>query len=397
MSTNRRNFIKQSALLSAGTLMVPGFLKASIPGATDKKQQKLVVIQLSGGNDGLNTIIPYRNDIYYQLRPQLAIPKNEVLKGTDDLGFHPSLTGLKSLYDNGEVTIINSVGYPNPDRSHFRSMDIWHTASGAGEYRSYGWLGKYLDSACTSCNAHRAIEVDDALSLAMKGTTRKGLSVTNPQQLYQTTRDGSIRRFAASDKKQESGNLGYLYKTMAETTASAEYVYQTSKRYKSTLGYPNHELGKNLKLIARLINSGIDTEVFYVSLGGFDTHAGQARRHQQLLTRYSESLAVFVKDLKAGGNWSNTLVMTFSEFGRRVKQNGSNGTDHGTANNLFLMGGSLKKPGFYNDPPDLTRLDADDLIYQVDFRSVYATILEKWMGTSSHPILGGRFDVLSFI
>lgn len=394
----RRNFIKKSAFASAGTMLVPQFIRAANLDIGKRiSGKKLVVIQLSGGNDGLNTIVPFQNDLYYQLRPNIAIEQNKVLKVTDELGFNPEMAGIRKLFDNGDATIINSVGYPNPDRSHFRSMDIWHTASGADGYLSQGWLGKYLDQSCNDCSAYQAIEVDDSLSLALKGVNRKALSLKDPAKLYRATRGLYTKKIQDSKHQQEHSNLGYLYKTMAETIESAEYVHETSKVYKTNISYPSDAFGRDLKVVSQLINSGVETEIFYVSLDGFDTHANQNGRQGNLLKKYSEGISAFTKDLKSQGNWDNTLVMTFSEFGRRVSQNASRGTDHGTANNLFLLGGKLKKPGFYNEGPDLTNLDAGDLIHQVDFRAIYATILDDWLKTDSLKILGNSYSSLRLL
>ena len=395
MKTNRRSFIKKSAYLSVGTLMVPQLIQAYNP--IEKTGKRLVVIQLSGGNDGLNTIVPYRNDLYYQLRPEIAIAKNIVLKGNDDLGFNPVMKGVKSMYDDGDLAVINSVGYPNPDRSHFRSMDIWHTASGSNEYLSHGWLGKHFDQQCDDCKPYQAIEVDDSLSLAMKGKNYKAMSTTNPYQLYMTTRDKQIQRIGQHAHSASHTNLDYLYKTMAQTVDAAAYIRNKSKGQQSGVSYPNTPLGKHLKLTAQLINGGASTEVYYLSMGGFDTHFNQVARQKQLLKQYSEATSAFVKDMKMSGNWNDTLMLTFSEFGRRVAENGSKGTDHGTANNLLLMGGDLKKPGFYNEAPNLTDLDNGDLKFQVDFRSVYSTVLKNWLQSDPKAIIGTNHPVLNIV
>ncbi|WP_109831830.1 DUF1501 domain-containing protein [Reichenbachiella versicolor] len=392
MKTNRRKFLKQSAFISAGTLMVPQFVQGFAP--VNKTGRKLVIIQFSGGNDGLNTIVPYTNDIYYQSRPEIAIQPADVLKATDELGFNPYLTALKSLYDDGDLAIVNSVGYPNPNRSHFRSMDIWHTASGSNEYLSYGWLGKYMDSKQGS-KPYEAIEVDSSLSLAMKGQSFNALATTNPNQMFQTTRDAQIKQTAKHED--EHSNLGYLRKTMVETVDAAQYVNQKNWKGQTQLTYPNSQTGKNFKLTAQLINGGAETEVFYLSIGGFDTHFNQVQRQKKLHLDYSKSLEVFVKDLKQSGSWDNTLIMNFSEFGRRVAQNGSKGTDHGTASNVYMMGGALKNPGFYNGAPDLTDLDKGDLKYQIDFRSVYATIIDNWLGGDSTGIISGQHKKLNIV
>ena len=395
----RRNFIKSSALASTA-MMVPSFLK-SFPGyqaLSSRSGKILVVVQLSGGNDGLNTIIPYENDLYYQNRPVLGIPKAEVLTLSDQLGFNPAMEALRTLYDDGLMTIINSVGYPNPDRSHFRSMDIWHTASSSSEYLSTGWLGRYLDNQCQGCDKpYHALEVDDSLSLALKGKEKNGFALSNPKQLQRTAGNKLLKAIAQQQEHHEEENVAYLYKTMIDTQSSADYLFQQSKVYQSQEEYPKTAFGKNLKQIAELITADTDTKVYYVSLTGFDTHANQKNQQARLLRQYSEGMKAFVADLKKNSLLDDTLIMTFSEFGRRVKQNASGGTDHGTANNLFLIGGQLSQPGFYNEAPNLTDLDNGDLKYQIDFRNIYATVLDKWLDTNAKDVLGAGFSPMSFI
>ena len=397
----RRTFIKQSALATAGTMLLPNFLKAFELHANVVQDtgKILVVIQLSGGNDGLNTIVPYMNDLYYQYRPQLALSKDKVLRASDSLGFHPALAKLNELYDKGYLSVINNVGYPNPDRSHFRSMDIWHTASNSNEYLNSGWIGRYLDSSCKDCHvAHQAIEIDDTLSLALKGELIKGLAVKNPKKLYQILHNEFFQRVSKNTPQESSDpTLHYLYKTLAETTSSADYIYDKSKVYQSSISYPNNEFAGQLKTVAELINSGIETKVYYVSLSGFDTHVRQQAVHERLLGVYAESVHAFISDLEKNNRFQDVMVMTFSEFGRRVAQNASNGTDHGTANNLFIMGKNLKKKGFINETPDLSKLDDGDLIHQLDFRSVYATVLTKWLNTNDTQVLNNTFELLDFV
>ncbi|HXB10472.1 MAG TPA: DUF1501 domain-containing protein [Bacteroidia bacterium] len=398
---SRREFLMRSGLASA-SLLLPRFLKAF---QSDGKaflpegNKRLVVIQMSGGNDGLNTVVPCRNDDYYSLRPNIAVPKTDILSLTDDLGLNPSLKSLKDLYGQGFLSIINNVGYPNPDRSHFRSMDIWHSASGSDKFITTGWLGRYLDAQCPDCKSYYAIEADDTLSLAMKGETRKGLAVSNPNLLHADAQRKLFRDVSAdySTASQQDNPLDYLYKTQAETISSADYIYEKFKVYKSSTDYPKGEFGKNLKTIAELIISGMDTKVYYVSIGSFDTHVGQKGRQEKLFAELSDGLASFVKDLQQNNCFKDTLIMTFSEFGRRVKENANNGTDHGTANNMFLIGGALAKPGIYNEPANLVDLDNGDLKYHVDFRSVYATVLNRWLKADDNKILGAQYDHLNLI
>ena len=394
---DRRKFIKNSALASS-LFFVPSFVKAFETLATERLGYKrLVIIQLAGGNDGLNTIIPHNNDLYYNARPKLAITQ-DIIKLTDDLGLHPSLSPLRSLFDNGELSIINNVGYPNPVRSHFRSMDIWQTASGSDEYLQSGWLGRYLDKHGNK--PYNAIEIDEQLSLAMKGEHFNGIATNDYRVLYNTSKDPYFKNVLNhyNDTHLSEHNLGYLYQTMIEAKSSANYIFENTQVKLSQEAYPQNSFGKQLRNVAQFINSSLDTKVFYTSLGGFDTHANQQNKQKRLLSQYAESVSAFVKDLKRSETFEDTLILTFSEFGRRVKQNAANGTDHGAANNVFVIGKSLKKAGFYNNLSSLADLDDNgDIKYTVDFRWVYATILSKWMNVSSEGIIPSEQKLLDFI
>lgn len=399
MQVNRRRFLQVGSLASA-SLMLPKFLKAMEQGNLVPPGNKvLVVVQLSGGNDGLNTVIPYRNDIYYKMRPTLGIKREQALALNDELGIHPALKSFKALYDDGALGILNSVGYPNPDRSHFRSMDIWQSASDSKDYWGTGWLGRYLDAQCKGCDKPtQALEIDDTLSMALKGDAVKGLALTDPQRLFGASNDRYFKELLDKQKHDdEHQNVGYLYKTMAETISSAAYIQQQFKTYKSKESYPATELGRNMKTIAELIMTDINTSVYYVSHGSFDTHVGQQQQQQRLFEQLSDALQVFTTDLKKNDRFKDVLVMTFSEFGRRVGQNASGGTDHGTANNMFLIGGGLQQKGVLNEGPDLGNLQEGDLQYKVDFKNVYATLLKKWLGADDQAILKKQYEHLSFI
>ncbi|WP_422106386.1 DUF1501 domain-containing protein [Winogradskyella sp.] len=394
---DRRKFIKDSALASS-LLFVPRFVKAfEAAPSTKLGYKRLVIVQLSGGNDGLNTIVPYNNDIYYNARPRLAITK-DIIKLNDDLGFHPSLAPLRTLFDKGELSIINNVGYPNPVRSHFRSMDIWQTASDSDTYLQSGWLGRYLDAYGNK--PYNAIEMDEQLSLAMKGERFNGIATNNYKMLYRTAKDpffGNVLKHY-NDQHLSEHNLGYLYQTMIEAKSSAKYIYETTKVKLSQEDYPQNQFAKQLKNVAQFINSGLDTKVFYTSLGGFDTHANQPNVQKRLLSQYAESISAFVRDLKRNETFDNTLILTFSEFGRRVKQNAANGTDHGAANNVFVIGKNLRKAGFYNKLASLSDLDNNgDLKYEIDFRAVYKTILRNWMNVSTEGIINSKQKLLGFV
>ena len=405
MLIQRRDFLKTGSIATA-SLLLPKFLKAfETPGIIANNGKTLVVLQLSGGNDGLNTVIPVRNDVYYRERPRIGIKREEALSLTSEAGLNPALSELKGLYDNGELAILNNVGYPNPDRSHFRSMDIWHSASPADAYWQTGWLGRYLDAQCAgnapangSCSS-RALEIDDTLSLVLKGDNIKGLAMKDVQKLYNAARSPyftaySKAHIAATD---DDSPAEYLYKTMAETLSSADYLYRQSGKKPAGASYPNTGLGKSMKTIASLILADTDTAIYYVSLGSFDTHINQDGQQKRLFTEMNDALAAFANDLKTNGKWNDMLVTTFSEFGRRVSQNASGGTDHGTANLMFFMGGGLKQKGILNPMPDLSDLDAGDLKFKVDFRRVYATLLDNWLGADSKAILGEQFETLKFI
>ena len=247
----RRDFLKTTGL-ATGSLLIPKFLKAMEHDGSTTNGKTMVVIQLSGGNDGLNTVVPYRNDTYYQLRPTLGIQKTNVLDLNQEMGLHPEMKGLKELYDQGWLSIINNVGYPNPNRSHFRSMDIWHSASDAKQYRYSGWLGRYLDSECKKGKpVDTALEIDDTLSLAMKGEQYKALATQNPKSLFNTTRGFDIKQ----PDEASNHNLNYLYKTLAETQSSAQYLHQQSSTQRSKATYPKGKFGNNLKNHSR-IDSG---------------------------------------------------------------------------------------------------------------------------------------------
>jgi uncharacterized protein (DUF1501 family) len=397
----RRKFIQIGSLATA-TLLVPKFLKAfETAGITTVPpgNKVVVVLQLSGGNDGLNTVIPVRNDIYHKSRPGLGIKKDKALMLTDEAALHPQLTAFKNLYDDGSLGILNNVGYPSPDRSHFRSMDIWQTGSAANEFITSGWIGRYLDHQCAQCNTPtQALEIDDILSLALKGLNEKGIAFKDPRRLYNTSHENYFKQLAAQHHATEHEKpVDYLYKTMAETLSSADYIFEQSKLHPSKANYPQTEPGNNLKTIASLILSDINTKIYYVSLGSFDTHVFQQNTQQRLFKQMNDAVDAFITDLKNNNRFDDVLLFTFSEFGRRVAQNASGGTDHGTANNMFLISGGLKQKGLINELPDLSDLDEGDLKYKIDFKQVYATILNKWLDADDKAILEKEYAHLSFI
>ena len=395
----RRAFIKKSALGSVGTFFVPEFLKQmdQIGLLGQQSFKKLIVIQLSGGNDGLNTIVPYENDIYYNLRPRLGIKSSEVLKLDKGLGLNPAMTRFNQLYQDGYVSILNSVGYPNPNRSHFRSMDIWHTAVDSNKYSKTGWLGRYMDAHCD--NSHAMLELDSQLSLSMHGRKRNGLALENSQSLYKSLRAPYFKRVidAAESSSLDEDNQGYLYKTLIQTNQSAKYLAETHTVKSTKIDFPATKLGRKLGQVAQFIQSGFSTQVYYVSHNGFDSHANQRRSQDKLLKDYSDAVFSLVQSLRRAGEFENTLIMTFSEFGRRVKENGSAGTDHGKANNLFLLGSNLNKPGIYNPGADLINLDKGDISHNIDFRNVYWDIIGEWFEKDPSQVISKSFNSLNII
>ncbi|OPC04888.1 twin-arginine translocation pathway signal [Elizabethkingia ursingii] len=397
MLINRRNFLKISSLASA-SLMMPKFLKAmELPQALPTQNKILVVLQLSGGNDGLNTIIPVRNDLYYKNRNGISIRKEDALSLTDEASIHPSLKFFKELYDNGELAALNNVGYPDPDKSHFRSMDIWQSASSSKDFWETGWLGRYLDEACHTC-AHptQALEIDDMLSLALKGSQNKAIAVTDPKRLFNSSNEAFYKKLNDSHSHDEQV-VDYLYQTLGNTISNASYILENTKVKPASSTYPATGLGKDFKTIASLINSDINTQVYYLSVGSFDTHVNQLQTQKNLFTQINDAVKAFINDLKANGRFQDVLLVTFSEFGRRVAQNASGGTDHGTANQMFLMSGGLKKKGLLNPLSNLEKLNDGDLIYTEDFRNVYATILKKWLNADDRKILSRQNTFYDFI
>lgn len=394
----RRDFLKQSTFVS-GIFFVPQFLKAfeNLPKKTFN-HKKIVIIQLKGGNDGLNTVVPFYNDIYYQKRNKISLNKKELLTISDEVGLHKSLQPLKNLYDKGFVSILNNVGYPNPNLSHFRSTDIWQTASDSNEYLQSGWIGRYLDA--TKSDSFKAIEVDESLSLMLKGKGKNGLALTNAKYVYNAIKQPYFSNVLNhyNDAHLSEHNLGYLYNTMIDARSSSKYIYEKIKTQETKKEYPKNVFGKQLKTISKFINSGLETQVYYASLSGFDTHVNQTNTQARLLKIYAESIEVFVEDLQKNNAFEDVLILTFSEFGRRVQQNESNGTDHGTANNVFVISKNLKKQGLYNNLPNLIDLDKNGNIkYEIDFREIYATILDKWLAVDDVSILNKSFSKLDFI
>ena len=424
----RRAFLRTSLLGAALSWTIPVFLErtfltlhaqaadSSIQTMTGKDHPILVVLQLAGGNDGLNTIIPLEDDLYFKSRPTLATPKEQVLALDGSVGVNPSLTPLKSLYDDGNLAIIQGVGYPNPNRSHFRSTEIWQTASDAQQNLTKGWIGRYFDNCCAGEDPEVGVVLGEQLPEAFNAASPTGVAIGRPGNLgFDRGNDpDEARLFAelnglepASMSGDSIGNLSgpsksglsaleYLQRTALDAQVSTDKIKRVLKGSKNEGTYPKSQLGNSLALVSRLIAGGLPTRVYYASQGGYDTHAGQINTHKRLLNELSAALAAFCQDLKTKGIFDRVLVMTFSEFGRRVIENANGGTDHGTAAPMFVCGGSVK-PGLYGKQPPLDRLDAGDLFYNVDFRSVYSTILSQWMKAPAAQVLGRDFPKLNLI
>jgi len=388
---DRREFLSKTGIITAGALLVPSFLKANMfSPQLNLTKKRLVVIQLSGGNDGLNTVIPYGMDEYYQNRSVLGIAQNDLLKIDDTFGLHSKLKGLHHLQQKGWLSIINSVGYPNPNRSHFRSMDIWQTASDSNQYKQTGWLGNYLDNNCT--NAYEGIEIGGSLSLSMKGKTHSGIALTDPQAFYDTIHSDF---FDALQQPNSSNNeLNFLYKVFNDTKNSAQYIFDQYKLKTNFTDYPSGQFAKQLKQMATLIKSDIQTPVFYTTLGGFDTHVNQKGTQDFLFEQLDGGITSFVNDLEQDDLFKDTTIIIFSEFGRRLKENASRGTDHGAANALFVIDKNLSKKAHTYNQINLTDLLNGDPKFKVDFRSVYQEVLQNTLDVNPQPILGQSFNEL---
>jgi uncharacterized protein (DUF1501 family) len=384
----RRDFLSLTGTFTGGVLLLPNFLHAAVTrDALDRSGNKLVFVQLNGGNDGLNTIVPFNDPLYYKHRRTVAIKKNDVLRMNSEIGWHPSLKGLADIQQQGQLTLLQNVGYPNPIRSHFRSQEIWQTASGSGEYLDRGWLGRYLDVQCKEEQPTAAVNIDKADNLALSGDRLNSITVPNPQ-LYRSNREGQ-----ADNTLSINPQLDFVRRIARSSAQGAELIQAALSRSTTTSQYPNTGIGRNLKWIARLIKGDLNSRIFYTSMTGFDTHDNQLVRHQRLMTQLSEAVTAFYSELKEDNLINDTTVVIFSEFGRRVKDNGS-GTDHGAAAPMMIIGGA-NKGNVLGESPDLFHLDKGDLKFKIDFRDVYASLLAdrmemnpKTIGLNNKPLPG---------
>ncbi|MBS0261791.1 MAG: DUF1501 domain-containing protein [Planctomycetes bacterium] len=420
MPTNRRVFLKQlgaAGIVSLGA-RPPAYLSqaawaAEAEGGQPRNDRVLVLVQMAGGNDGLNTVIPHGDPEYYKARPGINIGTSAVLRIDDYLGFHPQMTGFKELYDEGHLAIVQGVGYPNPDRSHFRSMDIWHSARPDSDYTKDGWLGRGLDQTVAGL-------VGGLRALAL-GTNRLPLALLSAKVNVPSVSDLSGYRLELgsgpeanhplqrrllseiADRQQTgaatdsgSANLDFLRKTALTAFSSADKLKEVTASYQPSATYPSNGLGQKLKVVAQIIAGDLGTRVVFVSLDGFDTHSQQAPAHQGLLSELSSAIRAFFADLKGHNLDQRVVLATFSEFGRRVQENGSLGTDHGAGSQLFVVGPTVHG-GVHGKHPSLTDLVDGDLKFHTDFRAVYATLLTKVLGWPADTVLGGKFPVLDFV
>jgi len=405
----RREFLKFTAVgssLVAFNGILPNFLgrtAAQAPAAerAGARDTILVVVQLTGGNDGLNTVIPFNDADYARLRPTLR--QTNYHRINDRVAFHSSMNGLHSLLQDNAVCVVQGVGYPNPSQSHFRSMDIWQAASTERDLTE-GWVGKALRHIPAAASFHLANQNEPA-PLALTGAPARVPSIG-------TLEDFQLRIEAsnAADRRQQRqlldrvsqpadsqpGLLDFVQRTAVQTYASSRRLQEIGRNYQPRATYPQSALGNHLRLAAQLIDAGLVARLFYVTLDGFDTHAGQAGPHANLLRDVSDSITAFYRDLAARGHQDRLLIMTFSEFGRRARENGSRGTDHGSGAPMILVGGRVRS-GVVGEHPSLSSLEDGNLSHHTDFRQVYATILDRWLGVPSRQVLGQEYRAVDVL
>jgi uncharacterized protein (DUF1501 family) len=377
---NRRNFLALTGTFTGGSLLLPDFLYAfGFQNNLALGEQCVVFVQLNGGNDGLNTFIPFEDAQYYNLRPKIFLSKNEVLKSSKGMAFHPSLKGFAAMQQCGDLSVIQNVGYPNPVRSHFRSQEIWQTAPTNQEYLSDGWLGRYLDLQCKEHQPTAGINIDNIDNLALKGDEPNSITVKDPNRF--------ITKSKAENDGQLSNNpqLDFVRKIANSVVEGSDDIQKAlAKSTTSDAVYPKTGLAKNLEWISKLIKGNLNSKVYYTSLGGFDTHDNQLAIHKNKLTELNDAVYSFYEDLKKSQQLQNVTIVVFSEFGRRVKDNGR-GTDHGTAAPMFVIGGNNRGKIIGNNP-NLSDLDNGDLKHEIDFRSVYASLLQNKLGFDASKI-----------
>ncbi|VTR95741.1 Uncharacterized protein OS=Singulisphaera acidiphila (strain ATCC BAA-1392 / DSM 18658 / VKM B-2454 / MOB10) GN=Sinac_7508 PE=4 SV=1: DUF1501 [Gemmata massiliana] len=400
---NRRQFltraVRGSSLLALGSA-VPQFVAQTARAAAPGKDTILVVVEMTGGNDGLNTVIPYADDLYHKARPTLRQTKQQVVVLDDHVGLHSGMQALRPLWEAGNLAVVQGVGYPNPDRSHFEAMDIWHTAD-PKRAATTGWLGRASGEMENRSGGVPILHVGTGKApLAATGAQGRGAVSVGDQNSFRLElgngdRKDSRRKLldavtTPATSTDDDDPLAFVQRRQVQTLTAVENLRELLEGPRAIRGFGGG-LQQKFQLIAGLIARGFGTRIFYVSLDGFDTHADQAPAHQQLLTQLATGIGEFFRELKDTGNDSRVRVLTFSEFGRRVNENGSRGTDHGAASCVLLAGGGVKG-GVVGKHPSLSDLDSDDLKYHTDFRSLYATLLDDWLNCDSKSVLGAKWD-----
>jgi uncharacterized protein (DUF1501 family) len=396
---SRREFLHRSSLVSLYPVVPLALGRVASAAAAEADAKVLVVIQMDGGNDGINTVVPYGDDEYGRNRDALRLDATKLHKLNDHVGLHPQMRSAKELFDDGRLTIVQGVGYPNPDRSHFRSMRIWQTARlDDADHDGYGWLGRALDLRETKHSTGRPAAIyagPEEVPVALWGRRAQSLSLTNLNDMKLTfparQLTASIAAAATTEADDNGLNLFVTRQVLSSFAAADELPRQSQSRSgTSSIQYPGIQLGFNLQLIAQLIRSGAAARVFYTLQGGYDTHAAQLYTHARLLSEFSDGLKAFLDDLKTAGLEDRVVVLAFSEFGRRVKENASDGTDHGAAGPVLIAGGK-SVGGLVGTMPSLTDLDNGDLKMTIDLREIYAAILEDWLDLDTSSVLNGSF------
>jgi uncharacterized protein (DUF1501 family) len=413
---DRRQFLTRtlqgSSLLAFGNV-VPEFLANTARAAEKGKDTVLVVVEMNGGNDGLNTVIPYADDLYHKARPTLRQNKDQVVRLNDHLGLNSGMSNIRQMWDQGQLAVVQGVGYPNPDRSHFESMDIWQSADPKRNIKN-GWLGRSVGELQGQGGFVPALHIGAGrLPLALQGTPGGAVTINNKQPFKLELGGGTVAQHKARRRLLEELSvpdndgaddiLQFVRLRQLQTMTSVERLQELLAKQnvqsnpQANFGrfgfYGPNTLPAQLQLVANLIISGFGTRVFYVMIDGFDTHSTQADGHQKLLAQVADGITNLFTTLKNGGHDQRVLVLTFSEFGRRVQENGSKGTDHGAASCLFVAGPALKG-GIVGEHPSLKDLDQGDLKMAIDFRRVYATLLDCWLHVDSTAVLGGKFEHL---
>lgn len=401
----RRDFLSKTSLLTGASLFlsqlpIQAFTRNPLLDISGN-ENILVLIQLKGGNDGLNTIIPYYDFGHYKSkRPKIHIPKERSIKLNNDFGMHEAMQPLQSLWDKGMMKVISSVGYPNPNLSHFRSKDIWTSSSDSNKIDGTGWLGRYIDNGLSKSKEGipSAIEIGGEADLIFQSNNgQRSINVENPKELFEIAQSGESFEML-NDGSNYGKELDFLRAACNTTQQYAKSINDASKRGKVAAKYNGNHLSKQLKQVAKLIKGNLGTKIYMVSLDGFDTHAFQGWKHENLLKELSSAIQSFYNDLSASKLQNKVLTMTFSEFGRRIEENGSRGTDHGTAAPVMMFGGGLGGSQIVGEPSDLKKEDKDgNLIHSTDFREIYASVIQNWMGASSslsNKILNGKFNTI---